>query len=243
MPKGEYWHKHPGWVRIGWSAAANRWQREFPCGPIDGLATMSDSPTSLDLGIRKAREDRSALARLLEQYRPFLRMVAAQALDGAMKARCDASDIVQETMIEAMRDFGGFAGHTEPEFSAWIKNIHRHNVMEVLRRHLGAERRSVRRERRLFNAEGSVSFYWNEPAARQTSASQRIIRGEKALRLAAILESLPDAQRKAVALRHLEGMSLEEIADCLDRSVAATAGLIKRGLQKLRENMLEESWQ
>jgi RNA polymerase sigma-70 factor, ECF subfamily len=210
---------------------------------VESSVAMSDSPSSLDLGILKARSDRSTLAQLLEQYRPFLRIAAERALDGAMKARCDASDIVQQTMVEAIKDFDGFAGHTEPEFSAWIKRIHRHNVIEVLRRHVGADKRSLRHEQRLFVAEGTVSFCWNEPAAQQSSPSQRMIRGEKALRLASLLELLPDAQREAVALRHLEGLSLEEIAGRLERSVPATAGLIKRGLQALREKMSQESWQ
>ena len=173
----------------------------------------------------------------------LLRIVAERALYGPMKVRCDASDIVQETMLEAIRDFGRFAGRSEPEFSAWLKQIHRHNVEEALRRHVGVERRSLRREQRLLPAEGSVSFFWKEPAARQTTASQQMIRGEKALRLAALLESLPPAQREAVVLRHLEGLSLEDIATRLGRSAAATAGLIKRGLQKLRENKAETSWQ
>lgn len=211
-------------------------------GRLGGLQVMSDDHSSVGLSIRKARADRSALAQLLEQYRPFLRMMAARTLDGAMRARCDASDIVQETMVDALRDFGGFAGHTEPEFSAWIKRIHRHNLLEVLRRNVGAEKRSLQREQRLFAAEGSVSLCWNEPPAEQSTASQRMIRGENALRLAALLESLPEAQREAVAMRHLEGLSIEEIAGRLDRSVAATAGLIKRGLKALRAAMSEDSW-
>jgi RNA polymerase sigma-70 factor, ECF subfamily len=206
------------------------------------LAHMSDSPSALDVHIREAREDRSALARLLESYRPFLEVAAKQALVGAVNARCDVSDVVQETMLEATRDFDGFAGRSEPEFSAWLKGIHRRNLVEVLRRHVGAEKRSLRRERRLLVAEGSASFRWCEPVARQTSASQRMIRGEKALRLAALIELLPEAQRDAVILRHLEGLSLEEIADRLGRSLSATAGLIKRGLQGLRKVMSEDSW-
>lgn len=198
--------------------------------------------SSVVLGIRKARTDRSALAQLLEQYRPFLRRMAEQKLDGGMKARCDASDIVQETMIEALQGFDRFGGQTEPEVSAWIKKILSHNVDDALRKHVGAEKRSVRQEQRLSVAEGTASFYWIEPAAQQSSPSHRMIRGEKALRLAAILESLPDSQREAVVLRHLEGLPLEEIADRLDRSEQATAGLIKRGLQALREKMSETSW-
>jgi RNA polymerase sigma-70 factor (ECF subfamily) len=57
-----------------------------------------------------------------------------------------------------------------------------------------------------------------------------------------MIQSLPEMQSEAVRLRHLEGLPVEEIAERLDRSAAATAGLIKRGLQKLREKMSQESW-
>ena len=69
-----------------------------------------------------------------------------------------------------------------------------------------------------------------------------LIRGEQALRLAEILQTLPDAQRDAVRLRHMEGWPLEKIAEELDRTVVATAGLIKRGLKALRAAMSPDSW-
>jgi RNA polymerase sigma-70 factor (ECF subfamily) len=97
-------------------------------------------------------------------------------------------------------------------------------------------------ERPIDDPDGSASFCWREPAGSQTTPSQRLIKGEKALRLAAMLESLPEAQREAVRLRHLEGWPLERIAEALDRSVVATAGLIKRGLKRLRQQMSPDSW-
>jgi RNA polymerase sigma-70 factor (ECF subfamily) len=63
--------------------------------------------------------------------------------------------------------------------------------------------------------------------------------GESAARLAAALAELPDDQREAVRLRYLEGRSLAEIAERMDRTVVAAAGLVKRGLIHLRKSMQE----
>ena len=70
---------------------------------------------------------------------------------------------------------------------------------------------------------------------RQSSPSQRAMQDERAVELARVLEKLPENQREAVRLRHLEGWSLAQIADHMNRTEAATVGLIKRGMQNLRQ--------
>jgi RNA polymerase sigma-70 factor (ECF subfamily) len=72
-------------------------------------------------------------------------------------------------------------------------------------------------------------------AAEQSSPSQRAERNEEAFQLAIALEALPEAQREALVLQHWHGWSLAQIAEHLGRSRSAVAGLIKRGLQQLRE--------
>jgi RNA polymerase sigma-70 factor, ECF subfamily len=201
----------------------------------------SDLP-QVDRLIDAARADRAALGALLERYRPFLLLVAQQRIGPKLAVRCDPADAVQSTFVDAQAGFERFAGSTEPEFSAWIKRMHLHNLDDLVREHVLAKNRSVKQERAPIEVEGSASFCWWEPAAEQTSPSQRLIQGEKALRLAELLQSLPDGQREAVRLRHLEGWSLEQIAEELGRSLAATAGLIKRGLAALREKTSVESW-
>ena len=201
---------------------------------------MSDNPGVEDL-IRRARQDREALGTLLEQYRPFLRLIGQCDLNRRVTARSDASDIVQQTLAKAFVAFECFRGSSEPELSAWIKQIHRHEVDDAYRRNRAAKR-SIDREVPLASPDDTASLCWKEPAGAASTPSQRLIRGEKALRLAALLESLPEGQREAVRLRHLEGLPLEQIAAKLNRSLTATAGLIKRGLQALREKMSEQSW-
>lgn len=195
----------------------------------------------VDQLIEAAHENPEQLGELLECYRSALLLVARGQLGRRIASRCSSSDVVQQTLAEAGQSFAQFRGTSEAEFSAWIKRIHRRNLRDAIRRNL-ADIRDVRREVPLASPDDTVSFCWYEPIAGQSTPSQAVVKGEKALRLAEIIESLPEMQREAVRLRHVEGWPVEQIARELGRSVAATAGLIKRGLQKMRERMSEESW-
>jgi RNA polymerase sigma-70 factor, ECF subfamily len=203
---------------------------------------MAETEPSIEALIRMARTDRDLQGPLFERYRSFLLLTAKAEIGPKLAVRCDASDVVQQTMTEAFQAYKSFKGTTEPEFSAWIKCIHRRNIADLIRTRGSPESHRLDGRRHWNDSEASASFCWNEPAANQSTPSQRLIKGEKALRLAGILQSLPEMQREAVRLRHLEGWPVEKIARELDRSLAATAGLIKRGLQALRERMSQESW-
>ncbi len=203
---------------------------------------MTDLDSTLEALIAKARSDGSALGQLLSRYRPFLVAIARRQIGMRLSVRADASDVVQQTLVEAHRAFPAFEGAGEPAFSVWINRILERNVQDAIRKHVGAAKQSIDREQRADALADSASFCWWEPAGDLSSPSQHLIKGERALRLAAILESLPELQREAVRLRHLEGWHVEQIARQLDRSLTATAGLIKRGLRTLRAKMAEDSW-
>ena len=193
---------------------------------------MSDLPELL----RRARAgDPEATGELLERHRAYLSLLARRALDQRVQARVAPSDIVQQTMLEAQRDLVGFRGQNSAEFAAWLRHILQHNVHEILDQHLGAQKRAVTREQRLPTDEGDTGHPRQLPADNQSSPSQRAMRGEQAVQLAEAIESLPTDQREAIRLRYLEGLTLKELAEQLDRSEAAVAGLLKRGLRKLRD--------
>ncbi len=183
--------------------------------------------------ILQARDDRLALGQLLAHYQPYLQVFAESSIGPRIRRREDASDVVQRTMMEAAEAIPNFRGQTEPEFSAWIHQILRRNVANVVRDHRAAKR-DVRQERYPDDAESSAVITWFQPAAHQTTASLRVIRAEAALNLAAALQSLPEDQRSAVRMRHLEGCSLASIAETLGKTPAAVAGLLRRGVQALR---------
>ena len=189
---------------------------------------MNDSAVSLQQLIFRARNgDDDALGELCNRHRPYLRLMAQRTLDSRVKVRADESDLVQQTMLSAVRNFGQFQGSQAGQFVAGLQLLHERNVIDAARVHK-AEKRDVNREGAAFEEEGPVFEGGDSP-------SMRAMRGEQALQLAEALESLPDDQREAVRLRHLEGRSLKHIAESLGRSEVAVAGLIKRGMAGLRQ--------
>ncbi|MDY3563784.1 sigma-70 family RNA polymerase sigma factor [Gemmata sp. JC673] len=176
--------------------------------------------------------DQKALGQLLMTYRGYLRVLAQREIGGKLDARLDASDLIQQTCLSAVRNFKKFKGKGLPEFNLWLRQIHQRNVQDAVREHVLAAQRALNREQRLeLGAEGRLA----EPS--EPSPSGRVMASEEAAVLASALEELPDDQREAVRLKHLEGLSLAEVADRMGRSEPSVAGLLKRGLQALREKL------
>jgi RNA polymerase sigma-70 factor (ECF subfamily) len=171
----------------------------------------------------------------LERYRAYLSLLARLQLDGRLREKLDASDIVQQTLLEAHEKRDQFRGQTPAEEAAWLRQMLAHNLADALRAH-GRAKRDVTLERSLDAALGASSCRlegWL--AAEQSSPSQRAVKNEELLRLAAALAELPEAQREAVVLHHLQGCPLADLARHLGRSEPAVAGLLHRGLKRLRE--------
>lgn len=176
----------------------------------------------------------AALGELMERYRPYLRLLAQRRVDGRLRARIDPSDIVQRTYLEAHRDLAKFRGDCEAEWRAWLRTILDHNALTMIETHLVSQKRSARREQRIDDADDHGESFARQIESDQSSPSQRAMRGETAVELACALDALPEDQREAVRLRHLEGWPLVRIAEQLQRSEVAAAGLLKRGLRRLR---------
>jgi RNA polymerase sigma-70 factor (ECF subfamily) len=177
------------------------------------------------------------LPEVLERYRSYLRLLAGLHWQDDLRGRLDPSDLVQQTMVQALRAAGQFRGQSEPELAAWLRQILIRQLLNAAR-DLGRARRDVGRERSLQAAvEQSSARLEAWLAAEQTSPSEQAQHHEQLLRLAAALEGLPEAQREAITLHHLQSWTLEQVGAQLGRSPAAVAGLIKRGLQQLRSVM------
>lgn len=174
-----------------------------------------------------------------ESYRPYLRLLARLQLHRRLQAKVDASDIVQQTMLNAHQARAGFRGTTDAERAAWLR--------QILARNLAHAARDFTRDKRDCSREQSLQQSLDQSSARleaflaadQSSPSQRAVRNENVLRLAAALETLPDAQRRAVELHYWEGCTVAEISEALGRSTSAVAGLLHRGLTALREQLQE----
>ena len=185
------------------------------------------------------RGDREALGRLLDAERASLHRLAERQLEGRIAVRVDASDVIQQTFLEAHRSFPEFAGRDLRELAAWLKGILDHKVATAIRDHTLLQKRNLGRERSLDDSQGGGPLKQDLDAG-HSSPSQKAIRGEEAERLSQALAALPADQREAVRLRHLEGRALTDIAQRLGRTPAATAGLIKRGMQALRRHLHTE---
>jgi RNA polymerase sigma-70 factor (ECF subfamily) len=177
--------------------------------------------------------------RPLEHFRAYLRLLARQRLDGRLRAKLDPSDVVQQTLLQAHQALAQFRGHTVAEQAAWLRQILAHNLAHAAR-DLGRAKRDAARERSLqASLDQSSARLEAWLAAEQSSPSQQAVRNEQVLLLAEALEGLPEPQREALILHYWQGWSLPDIGRELGRTPAAVAGLVHRGLKKLRSLLHE----
>jgi RNA polymerase sigma-70 factor (ECF subfamily) len=168
------------------------------------------------------------------RYREYLHVLARVQLAPELRTKVDPSDIVQQTLLEAHQGEASYRGQSEPELLGWLRQILAHNLADALRRFRSAKR-DIAREQSLGQAiDRSSARIEALLAGDQSSPSQRVRREEDAVMLAAALTELPESQQEAIVLRYWQGFSVDEIAGQMDRTPAAVAGLLKRGLRNLR---------
>lgn len=173
----------------------------------------------------------------LEDYREYLRLLAQLQLAQPLQSKVDLSGVVQQTMLEAHQAWPKYESQDTEQLAAWLRRILANNLSDEIRK-LRTGKRDLRRERSLEAAlEHSSNRLQAWLADDQTSPSGHAQRQEQAVHLSSALAKLPEAQREALTLRHFQGKSLAEIAQHLNRSHAAVAGLLKRGLQQLRSQL------
>ena len=176
----------------------------------------------------------------LNRYRGYLRVLAEMELGARMRGKVDPSDIVQQSLLEAHQDLAAFRGTSDAELIAWLRRILARNLLNVAR-DFAAKKRDLKREVHLAQQLEQSSLRLDRfLAAEQSSPSQQLMRGEQALKLVDALAKLPDDQRTAIILKHMQDRSLADIATDMNRSTLAVAGLLKRGLKRLRA-LMEES--
>jgi RNA polymerase sigma-70 factor (ECF subfamily) len=167
-------------------------------------------------------------------------MLARLEFDDALRAKLDASDVVQQTLLEAHQSIDAFRGKSDAEKAAWLRRI--------LTRNLADELRKFRRLKRNVRMEASLQAALNQSTARlekwlaieDGTPSECAIANEQMVALAVALLELPDDQRAAVELHHLRGCSSASIAERMGRTEIAVAGLLRRGLKRLRESLSDD---
>jgi RNA polymerase sigma-70 factor (ECF subfamily) len=162
-------------------------------------------------------------------------LLARLQIDRRLQGKVEAADLVQDSFLEAHRDFAQFRGTTEKELAAWLRQILVSNLANLVRRYRRTQRRDVRLERQLaVELDQSSRMLDVGLVARQSSPSQQASRREQAVLLAEALGQLPDDYREAIILRNLEGLSFPEVAGRMSRSQDSVKKLWARALTQLR---------
>ena len=193
------------------------------------------------------------LGSLLSIYRSYLNVLADTQLDRKLRARVSPSDVVQETMLEAHRDFRQFRGTSEREFVAWLRKILVHNLARMIDRHVKAEKRDVRRDVSLarrrasfdqstMNLDKALIARLETPSVDAERRERAVIlahvmneRRERAVILAHVMNELSEDYREVLLLRNIRGLKFRDVAEMMERSEAATKMLWMRAIKRLRE--------
>jgi RNA polymerase sigma-70 factor (ECF subfamily) len=189
-----------------------------------------------DLVARVAAGDREAIVELLARYRARLRRMVALRLDPRLRGRVDASDVIQEGYLDAIRRLEEYIRDPSVPFYIWLRFLVGQRVAECHRRHLGRPGRDVGREVSIYRgAMPGVSS--GVLAARLlgnlTSPSQVAVRAERKLQLQEALNRMDPIDREILVLRHYEQMSNGDAAAALDLEKAAASKRYMRALERL----------
>jgi RNA polymerase sigma-70 factor (ECF subfamily) len=191
-----------------------------------------------DTLLPKARDgDVTALGRLLELYRNYLRLMARSLIRGTLATRLDPSDLVQETYLEAHRDWGQFAGGSEGQLVAWLRQILVRNLADQVKYHQALGRDCQRQESLETLLERSALHLEHALGANVSTPSAVAVRREQAVLVADAIARLPADYREVILLRHAEHLRFEEVAQRLNRSPGATRMLWVRALEKLHDEL------
>ncbi|HYH63111.1 MAG TPA: sigma-70 family RNA polymerase sigma factor [Urbifossiella sp.] len=185
--------------------------------------------------IRAARESADGLGRLLERYRNYLTLLARVQIGRRLRGKADPADLVQDTFLEAHRYFDRFQGEVEPVLLAWLRRVLASQTARLVRRYGGTQARDVDLERTLERELDSSSDQLDRGIVdRGESPSGAAVRREQAVLLADALARLQPDYREVIVLRQMEGLSFDEVAGRMGRSVDAVQKLWVRGLYQLR---------
>jgi len=180
--------------------------------------------------------DRDAFEKLFARHRLYLRQVVSLRLDPKLRARVDASDVVQETHLEAVRRLPDYLERRPMPFRLWLRKTAYERLLMIERHHVDAQRRAVGREVALPDR-SSLQLFGQLLAAGSTP-SQQLSRAELARRVRQAVARLADIDKEILLMRNLEGLSNHEVAQVLEIAPAAASQRYGRALLRLRKLLL-----
>ncbi|MEX0717732.1 MAG: sigma-70 family RNA polymerase sigma factor [Planctomycetaceae bacterium] len=202
------------------------------------VAAPGSSSSIPDLLDRARAGDEAARERLFTACRSYVQLVARAQVESWLRAKVDASDLVQQTLMDAHRGFDGFRGGTEAEWLAWLRRIMQHNAVDFVRHYRCTDKRQAGREVPIGRTNPDDSFVRGiEPSDPGESPSEAFLRHERELEVAEAITHLSPDHQEVILLRNLQRLPFDEIAERMNRSRPAVQMLWMRALQKLEEKL------
>jgi RNA polymerase sigma-70 factor (ECF subfamily) len=189
---------------------------------------------------RTAAGEGSARERLLARHRDRLRQVVAFRLDRRLAARMDPSDVVQEALADAARKLPEYLRLRPLPFYPWLRQLALERLVEMHRRHIQAQRRSVTREEDLPLTDESTLQLADRLLATGATPVAAVLRDELRRRVQEALARLAPRDREVLVLRHLEQLSVRDVAAVLNINEGAVKTRHLRSLRRLRDELAEE---
>ncbi len=227
--------KSPGATNHAWESGILKVPTKTKGVGGDRTEPPSLSPT-LDTGLPSEIDDPG---RMLDGCRQYLLMIANSVIGPDLQAKVGASDLVQETFVEAQRHLSAFRGKTEAELRAWMRRILECRLSNLRRRHLATEMRAVRREVAIETLLAESEGNGDVLASQSPSPSNHAARAELTAALEQALGRLPEHYRQAVALRHQEQLSWDEIGGRMECTADAARKVWSRAIRQLRTELAE----
>jgi RNA polymerase sigma-70 factor (ECF subfamily) len=195
---------------------------------------MADHSAFLSRWLTEARAgSTAALGQALEACRAYLLLIAREEIQPQLRSKGGSSDLVQETFLEAQRDFAQFQGQTADEWRAWLRRLLLNNVKDFERRYRATKKRNAVREVSLDDSDGPG----RDLAAATPRASGPAIAQEEAEAFRSALQRLSPDYRQVILLRYQDQLSFEEIGNRLGRSPNAARMLWLRAVDRLKQEM------
>lgn len=181
--------------------------------------------------------DRQALAELFSIHRDRLWRTVQFRLDRRLQGRVDPDDVLQEAYLAAADRIAHFVGDTAAALHVWLRMIVTQTMIDVHRRHLGAQMRDAQREVSLQGGcwpQGTSTSMALQLSGRLTSPSQAAARSELSRQLGQILEQMDPIDREVLALRHFEELGNSEVAEVLGIQQKAASIRYVRAVRRLQ---------
>jgi RNA polymerase sigma-70 factor (ECF subfamily) len=200
---------------------------------------LTQSGDISDLLQRAGNGDQAAISSLLSQFRGRLKTMVTLRLDQRLHSRVDASDIVQEAMVEADRRLGDYLKSPSVDFYLWLRQLAVQKLIDLHRHHL-AQKRSAGQEVSIHRSpapEASSVSLAHQLLGNLTTPTQAARRAELQSQVQEALSALDPVDREVLALRHFEQLSNEETAQVLGLSRSGASKRYIVALGRLRERL------